>query len=371
MSDTVQNYVPGEYPDQPPPIGQRGIMLWLKTNLFSSWINTLMTLFSIYLLYLIVPPLLNWTVFDAVINATSRAECREIDTGACWAFIANRINILTYGFYPDESQWRVNLSFVLLIAALVPVLFDNVPFRKFGLIYAVAYPFIAGWLLLGGLGLEPVGTDEFGGMMLNTIVGVTGITFSLPLGIALALGRQSHLPIVRTVSICFIEFIRGVPLITLLFVASTMLNYFLPPGTTFDLLLRVLIMVTLFASGYIAEVVRGGLQSIPNGQYEAANSMGLKYWQSMRLVILPQALKVSIPGIVNTFIGLFKDTTLVLIIGLLDVLGIGRSSLADTKWNGLSNEVYISIAIFFFIACFGMSRYSIYLEGKLEKGHKR
>ena len=420
MSDTVQNYVPGEYPDQPPPAGQSGIMLWLRTNLFSSWINTLMTLVSIYLLYLIIPPLLNWAVLDAVINAASRAECRAIDNGACWAFIANRINILTYGFYPNESQWRVNLSFVLMIAALVPVLFDNIPFRKAGLIYSCLFPLIALWLLIGDqaanlipgtisfivnlipnilnllfeavFGVEDlfptlhlpnifdkneyallswVGTDEFGGMMLNTIIGVTGITFSLPYGIALALGRQSHLPIVRTISVCFIEFIRGVPLITLLFVASTMLNYFLPPGTTFDLLLRVLIMVTLFASGYIAEVVRGGLQSIPNGQYEAANSMGLKYWQSMRLVVLPQALKVSIPGIVNTFIGLFKDTTLVLIIGLLDVLGIGRSSLADTKWNGLSNEVYISIAIFFFIACFGMSRYSIYLEGKLEKGHKR
>ncbi|MEQ8321521.1 MAG: amino acid ABC transporter permease [Rhodospirillales bacterium] len=371
MSDITQTYTPGTHPDMPPPVGQRGIVLWLRTNLFSSWINSLGTLIAIYLLYLIIPPLLDWAVLDAVLNAGSREECRAIASGACWAFIQDRFSILVYGFYPAELRWRVDLSFILLCVALVPVLFDNVPYRKPGLLFSIAYPFVAGWLLLGGMGLEPVGTDEFGGMMLNTVVGVTGIAFSLPLGILLALGRQSHLPIVKSCSVCFIEFIRGVPLITLLFVASTMLNYFLPPGTTFDLLLRVLIMVTLFASAYIAEVVRGGLQAIPKGQYEAADSMGLKYWQSMRLIVLPQALKISIPGIVNTFIGLFKDTTLVLIIGLLDVLGIGKSSLADAQWNGLSNEVYIAIALFFFAACFGMSRYSIYLEGKLDKGYKR
>jgi len=179
------------------------------------------------------------------------------------------------------------------------------------------------------------------------------------------------MPVLRTLSVAFIEFIRGVPLITLLFVASAMLSYFLPPGTNFNLLLRVLIMVTLFASGYMAEVVRGGLQAIPKGQYEAAQSMGLGYWKQMRLVVLPQALKISIPGIVNTFIALYKDTTLVIIIGLLDPLGIGRSSLADSKWQGLSSEVYIFVAIFFFISCFGMSRYALYLERKLDTGHKR
>ena len=197
-----------------------------------------------------------------------------------------------------------------------------------------------------------------------------GIVVSLPLGILLALGRQSDLHIIRWVCTGFIEFIRGVPLITLLFVASTMLNYFLPPGTTFDLLLRVLIMVTLFSAAYIAEVVRGGLQAIPKGQHEAADAMGLKYWSSMRLIVLPQALKISIPGIVNTFIGLFKDTTLVVIIGLLDPLGIGRASLSDTKWQGLSTEVYVFIALFFFVCCFSMSRYSLYLEDKLHTGHK-
>lgn len=287
------------------------------------------------------------------------------------AFIDNRLKTLVYGFYPVEELWRANLAFVLLLVALIPVLFDGVPFRKPGMYFSAAYPFIAAWLLLGGFGLTSVDTDQIGGAMLNTVVGVTGIAFSLPLGILLALGRQSHLPIVKTISVCFIEFIRGVPLITLLFVASTMLNYFLPPGTTFDLLLRVLIMVTLFASGYMAEVIRGGLQAIPKGQYEAADSMGLTYWKTMYLIVLPQALKISIPGIVNTFIALYKDTTLVIVIGRLDILGIGRSSLADSAWQGLSNEIYAFTAIFFFICCFAMSRYSLYLEDKLHTGHKR
>jgi general L-amino acid transport system permease protein len=218
---------------------------------------------------------------------------------------------------------------------------------------------------------QPVTTDRFGGIMLTIIIGVTGITLSLPLGILLALGRTSNLPALKVVCVVFIEFIRGVPLIALLFVASTMLNYFLPPGVQFDLLLRVLIMVVLFASAYIAEVVRGGLQAIPKGQYEAADAMGLTYWQAMRLIILPQALKISIPGIVNTFIGLYKDTTLVIIIGLFDLLGVMRASLSDPDWNGLSMEVYIYTSVFFFLCCFAMSRYSIWLENKLHTGHKR
>jgi general L-amino acid transport system permease protein len=222
---------------------------------------------------------------------------------------------------------------------------------------------------VGGFGLETVDTDQFGGIMLTLILGVTGISFSLPIGIALALGRQSNMPVLRILCVLFIEFIRGVPLITLLFVASTMLNYFLPPGTVYALLVRVIIMVTLFASAYMAEVIRGGLQAVPKGQHEAGDSLGLTYWQAHRLIILPQAMKISIPGIVNTFIGLYKDTTLVLIIGMMDLLGLGNASLADAKWAGLANEVYLFVAIFFFISCFGMSRYSLYLEKKLHTGH--
>lgn len=369
MTDTTatRQYAPGEHPDLPPPMLTSGPIFWMKKNLFSSPLNIALTLLALWFLWMVVPPSYHWAFGGAVFDASSRQECQQLGDGACWAFVDERFQIFLYGFYPEAERWRVNLAFVLLFVALVPLLFDKIPHRGKGIIFSCLYPFLAAWLLLGGLGLKPITTDQFGGMMLNVVVGVTGIVCSLPLGIMLALGRQSNMPAVRSACVMFIEFIRGVPLITLLFVASTMLSYFLPPGTSFDLLLRVLIMVTLFSAGYLAEVIRGGLQAIPRGQYEAADSMGLKYWQSMRLIVLPQALKISIPGIVNTFIGLFKDTTLVIVIGLLDILGMGRASLADAKWSGLSSEVYISIAIFFFICCFAMSRYSLWLENKLDK----
>ena len=369
------SHLAGEHPDLPPPATEVGVIGWINHNLFSSWTNRIITVVTLYFLYIIIPPMLNWAFFDAVFVADSRDDCRAIakaageELGACWAFIGKRFQIFVYGFYPVEERWRVDLSFIMMMAALIPVLFDNIPHRKLGLWYSLIAPAIICWLLIGGMGLNPVPTDKFGGLMLTMVIGVTGIVGSLPIGIALALGRQSHMPALRLVCVTFIEFIRGVPLITLLFVASTMLNYFLPPGTTFDLLLRVLIMVTLFSSAYIAEVIRGGLQAIPKGQIEAADSMGLKYWQSMRLIILPQALKISIPGIVNTFIGLYKDTTLVIIIGMFDPLGMGRASLADTKWQGLSTEIYVFVAIFFFVSCFSMARYSLYLEKKLHTGH--
>lgn len=348
-----------------------GPWAWIRKNFFSSTTNVVITLLSIWLLIETVPALLDWLFFDATWTAENRDECRAKGTGACWAVISERLSLFTYGFYPAAERWRVNLSGVLLILTIIPILFDRAPLRRYALHIAVAFPFVAAWLLVGGFGLTPVETDQFGGFMLTLVIGITGIGFSLPLGILLALGRQSNLRIIQMFSIGFIEFIRGVPLITLLFVASTMLNYFLPPGITFDLLLRVLIMVTLFASAYMAEVIRGGLQAIPKGQFEAADSMGLHYWSSMRLIVLPQALKISIPGIVNTFIGLYKDTTLVIIIGLLDPLGIGRASLADTRWTGLSSEVYLFVAIFFFISCFAMARYSLYLEDKLKTDYRR
>ncbi|MEM7291999.1 MAG: amino acid ABC transporter permease [Pseudomonadota bacterium] len=373
--ETKQTYAPGTHPSLPPPANTVGAIGWVRKNLLSSPTNIIITVLTIYFLYKLIPPMLNWLFFDAVISGGSRDECRAIakaaghDLGACWAFIGHRFELFVYGFYPVEERWRVNLSFVLLLAALYPILFDSAPYRKYGLLFSLLSPVIICWLLIGGFGLKEVTTNLFGGLMLTMVVGVTGIVCSLPLGIGLALGRRSHMPAMRIVCVCFIEFIRGVPLITLLFVASTMLNYFLPPGTTFDLLLRVLIMVTLFSAAYIAEVVRGGLQAIPKGQTEAADAMGLKYWQSMRLIVLPQALKISIPGIVNTFIGLYKDSTLVIVIGMFDLLGIGRASLADTKWQGLSTEVYVFVAIFFFISCIAMARYSLYLEKKLHTGH--
>jgi general L-amino acid transport system permease protein len=380
---TARKYEVGKHPEMKPPVLTSGPIFWLKENLFGSVTSTVLTLLAVYLLWLIIPPLMHWAVFEATTNAASRSECQQAGDGACWAFIKDRYLLLVYGFYPIEERWRPNLTFIMLLVAIAAVLWDRMPARRHFLKFTVVFPLVAAFLLLGGdwnipftdfnvsTGLKQVATDQFGGIMLTIVIGVTGISFSLPIGIVLALGRQGNLPIVRVACVMFIEFIRGVPLITLLFVASTMLTYFLPPGTEFNLLLRVLIMVTLFASAYMAEVIRGGLQAIPKGQYEAADSMGLKYWQSMRLIVLPQALKISIPGIVNTFIGLYKDTTLVVVIGMLDPLGIAKSSLADSRWQGLSNEMYLFIALFFFVCCFGMSRYSLYLENKLHTGHKR
>ncbi|MGF1657955.1 MAG: amino acid ABC transporter permease [Rubrimonas sp.] len=420
-------------PDAPPPSSSIGPVHWLRENLFSTPLNAAMTLLGLGLILWFVPGVIQWAVLHAVWNASSLSECREIITaahgegarGACLAVIRERFPQLIYGFYPVEERWRVNVTAMGLIAALVPLLYPDMrnlvriaaavvgvklvwtiwavasgaddvlsalgptaivmavagglawvfggpEHRRWWFLYASLFPVIAYFLLWGGiLGLEPVTSRQFGGFLLTFVIGVIGIGASLPIGILLALGRQSNLLFIRTLCVGFIEFIRGVPLITLLFVASTLLNYFLPPGTNFDLILRVLIMVTLFASAYMAEVIRGGLAALPKGQYEAADAMGLTYWQSMRLVILPQALKISIPGIVNTFIGLFKDTTLVSVIGLLDPLGLTKPIRADTNWNGIVWELYGFVAVTFFVFCWGMSRYSMQLERRLRAGDRR
>ena len=366
-------FIASKYHDaRPPPANTVGVIGWLRANLFQNWVDSLLTLLVLYLVFELVVLSVNWALVDAVFNAGSVDECKAIASGACWAFIDVRLNQFVYGFYPEHLQWRVDLAGVMLLIAIVPLVFEKIPGRMFLFGYGMVYPLIAYLLLTGGIfGLEEVNTKLFGGIMLALVVGITGIVFSLPLGIVLALARRSDMIFISVLATAFIEFIRGVPLITLLFIASTMLNYFFPPGTNFDLLVRVLIMVTLFSAGYIAEVVRGGLQSLPKGQQEAADALGFGYWQCTYLIILPQALKVSIPGLVNTFIGLFKDTTLVSIIGMLDPIGIGRAALSDSSWRGLSNEVYIFVAIFFFVCCFAMSRYSMYLERKLHTGHKK
>ncbi len=356
-------------PQLPAPQGMTGTVGWVRQNLFSSPLNTALTLLSIFAVYSVVPGLIDWAFIKSVWNANSLDECRQVSDGACWAVIRERYHQFLFGFYPPELYWRPVLAFVLLCAALVPALWDGMPKRGVALLFSLAFPFIAFWLIWGGLGLDPVSSSELGGLLLTLIIGVSGISFSLPIGIVLALSRSSDMPVVKSLAIIFIEFIRGVPLITLLFVAHVLLNYFLPKGVNFDIVMRVVIMVTLFASAYMAEVIRGGLAALPRGQYEAADALGLGYWQSMRLIILPQALKISIPGIVNTFIALFKDTTLVLIIGLMDPLGLVAPTLADQRWNGIYVELYAFIAFMFFIFCFAMSRYSMYLERKLHTGH--
>ncbi len=439
-------------PEQAPPASEVGVLGWIKHNLFSSWLNAILTIVSLVFIYYVLSNILSWT-FESVWNANSLSECREImmatwgDTHghACWGVIKDRWLQLLYGFYPPypahpDATWsnppetggwpayfRPNLTFILLLVAIAPVLFTKVP-RKL-LIVTAAYPFLLPWLMWGGsiwgplmvaagfaigyfaykfalpvagslaaiilaialpilwwlfaagsvadainaiipIGIAPVESRDFGGFMLAILLGVVAIGVSLPIGIVLALGRQSDLMIVKYLCVGFIEFIRGVPLITLLFVASLLLNLFLPPGTNFDIILRVMIMMTLFSAAYMAEVIRGGLAALPRGQYEGADSLGLNYWQAQRLIIMPQALKISIPGIVSTFIGIFKDTTLVSIIGLFDVIGLTNGIRADTAWNGVYWELFAFIGVLFFLVCFSMSRYSMYLERKLQTGHR-
>ena len=276
-----------------------------------------------------------------------------------------------YGFYPEAERWRVNLTFILFCLNLLPVLSDRVPGRTFAALFLVfGFPVIAFVLLHGAFGLESVPTNKWGGLTLTLVFASVAILFSLPIGILLALGRRSEMPVVRTICVAFIELWRAVPLITVLFMASFVLPLFTPEGVNANELLRALIGFTMFSSAYMAEVVRGGLQALPKGQTEAAQALGLNYWKSMQLIILPQALKIVIPGIVNTFIALFKDTALVSIIGLFDLLLVARSAVTDPKWLGLEHESYIFAAVIYFVFCFSMSRYSLWLERKLDTGHR-
>jgi len=368
MSKTT-TYEPGSHPNLPPPPGSVGPIAWMRENLFSSWLNAALTLLSLFVVVVIVPPIADWAYFSATFEGTSREACTAT-SGACWAVVTSRWDQFFYGLYPQAETWRLNLAFVGLLIAVTPWLVPNTPFRRPLVLFSFAFPFIAAWLLRGGFGLEEVHTGRWGGFSLTLVIGVTGIVASLPLGILLALGRQSNLPVISWLSIAFIETVRGVPLIMFLFMASNMLNLFLPSGVQFDLLLRALIAVTLFSAAYMAEVVRGGLQAIPKGQMEAAQAMGLSYWQAMIFIILPQALRIVIPGIVNSFIALFKDTSLVAIIGLFDLLNMAKAIVTDTDWQGLSIEVYAFAALVYWIVCFSMSRYSIWLEGRLDGGKR-
>ena len=421
-------------PETAPPSSQVGAVRWVRENLFSSVTNAILTLISIYLVYWVISHVGPWLIggiWDAGSLSECR-EIRNATLGpdasvACWAVLSDRWHQLLFGYYPSELYWRPILALIIFLVGLSPILYQSVP-RKVMIVTAIA-PFLCFWLLWGGsiwlpisialgfavgyfayapitknisslagiiaaivlpliywvflsgpvygvldsvapIGIEFVASRAFGGFMLSVVIGLSAIVLSLPLGILLALGRQSDLFIIKTSSVVFIEVIRGVPLIVWLFTAQLLLNYFLPPGTDFDLTLRVIIMVTLFASAYIAEVVRGGLAALPKGQYEGADSLGLSYWQSMQLIVLPQALKISIPGIVNTFIGLFKDTTLVVFIGLFDPLGIASAVRASTDWNGIYWELFIFIGAMFFIFCFSMGRYSLYLENKLQRENR-
>jgi general L-amino acid transport system permease protein len=432
MSDTSASAVAfvrtESVPASAPPSNAAGPVKWVKDNLFAGVGNSILTVLAILAIYMVLSKSMPW-ILNGVWDAPSLSACREIlngETGACFAVLSERWNQLLFGFkYPAELYWRPATAFVLLFVAAAPVLFFDLP-RKL-LIFTGLYPFLAFWLIWGGpifyplialiglivaykvfvafeknnftmalglgalaaiviwylsgfvgensallaLSFEAVPSRDLGGFMLNMMLGVTCVSLSLPLGIALALGRQSSMPFIRYICVIFIEFIRGVPLITLLFVASVMLSYFFPPGSGVDLFIRVVIMITLFSSAYIAEVIRGGLAALPKGQYEAAGSLGLDYPQAMRLIILPQALKISIPGIVNVAVGLFKDTTLVSVISMFDMIGMIRGPIvASTDWNGIYWELFGFAALLFFVVCYGISQYSQWLERRLATDHR-
>lgn len=350
-------------PDRPPPPGQTGVIAWLSRYLFSSWGNSALTLLALLLLYLTVPPVLSWALIHADWAGQSAADCSR--DGACWVFVRARLAQFFYGFYPESERWRVNTLFLLILPALAILLWRLRGNARFYFILAnmLLLPFFSWFWLRGGIfGLNPVPTAQWGGMMLTLVVSSAGILFSLPFGILLALGRTSNMPAVRILCILFIELWRGVPLITVLFMANVMLPLFLPAGTHVDNLLRALIGVALFASAYMAEVVRAGLLAVPKGQYEAADSIGLNYIQKMRHIILPQALAAVIPAITNTYVGLLKDTTLVSIIGLYDFLGIVHSAAQDPQWLGFSLEGYAFCAAVYFLMSYSMSHTSYRLE---------
>ncbi|WP_454849313.1 amino acid ABC transporter permease [Rhizobium binxianense] len=368
---------------EPPPSNEKGAVHWLRVNLFATPKDIVMTVLAIVFLAWSVPQLVDWLFVQAVWNGTDRSFCATTVqggiqpdgwSGACWAFVRAKFDQFLFGRYPLDERWRPVLVAILFVALLAPMLIPSAPRKTLNAILLfLVLPVVSFFLLYGGFGLQIVETPLWGGLMVTLILSFFGIVVSLPIGILLALGRRSRMPVIRLACIVFIEFVRGIPLISVLFMASVMLPLFLPTGWTVDKLLRALIGVSIFASAYMAEVIRGGLQAIPKGQFEGADSLGLGYWQKMRLIILPQAIKLVIPSIVNTFIGLFKDTSLVSIISMYDLLGIVRQNFTDANWASpvtpLTGLVFAGFV--FWLFCFGMSRYSGFMERHLDTGHKR
>jgi general L-amino acid transport system permease protein len=357
-------------PARRPPVTQIGVLGWLRQNLFSNAFNTILTVLTLLLLARVIPPLLHWLVLDAVWGPAPAEACKEA-SGACWAMIQEKYRLILFGRYPYSEQWRPLLG-LLMIIGLVAVSCNRHFWQAWladAWIVGLALWFVLMW---GGIfGLTFVPNHLWGGLPLTLILTVIGLSIAFPASILLALGRQSRLPIIRTLCVIYIELIRGVPLISLLFMASFMLPLFLPTGVNIDEVLRAQVAIIMFAAAYLAEAVRGGLQAIPTGQYEASHALGLTYWQTQRKIVLPQALKIAIPSIVNIFIGLFKDTSLVAIVSLSDLLLSMRQAIADPQWRRFFLEGYIFIAIIYFCFCCFMSKYSQYLEVQFETGHRR
>jgi general L-amino acid transport system permease protein len=367
-----------------PPVSDSTALGWIRTNLFASWKDSILSIIALLAMVYFLPGLLNWLFVSAVWTGTDRTACLTVDqggqlptgwNGACWAYVNDRFMQFMFGSYPRDELWRPLLVVAMFVGLLIPFLMPKMPRKGLNaILLLVVFPIVSFFLLLGGtFGLRHVETSLWGGLMVTLIISFVGIVVSLPAGILLALGRRSNMPILKMACIAFIELIRGVPLITVLFMASVLLPLFLEPGNNIDKFLRALIGVSIFASAYMAEVIRGGLQAIPKGQYEAADALGLNYFHKMTFVVLPQAIKLVIPGIVNTFIGMFKDTSLVTIISMYDLLGIVKASFGDSAWitpvTPLTGLIFAGFV--FWIFCFGMSRYSAFVERRLDTNHKR
>jgi len=374
-------------PSRPPPYNAMGPIAWMRENLFSSWFSTILTILVAWLLWTVLVPTFQWMFWDATWGGRLSDVCKVekisedgktyiVDApGACWTFIRVRFVQIVFGLYFGanlDQIWRPILMFVLFLGVMTPLFIPAFRYKlHLSLFVLLVFPFIAFALVHGEwLGLPVADSDQWGGFLLTFFLASVGIVAAFPIGIVLALGRRSPMPVIRSFCIFYIELWRAVPLITILFMASNLLPLFFPAGIDFDKVVRAMIAITLFQSAYTAEAIRGGLQAIPKGQYEAADAMGMGYWKKVYFIILPQALKISIPGIVNTFIALFKDTTLVIIIGLKDFLGMAQTAARSSEWKGYDFEGYVFVAFIFYLCCSSMSRYSQALERKLQTGHQ-
>lgn len=343
---------------------RRGGKHGLLRSLVSPWQNALITLALLFVAYKAIPPLGDWLVLDAVWQGTTAEACRAAE-GACWAFIREKTRFILFGYYPYDEQWRPFSCVMLLVCLLL--LSANRDFWKpwLAVLWAATILVVLAIMAGGFAGLQPVPTARWGGLPLTLLLAIVGSAVAFPFGILLALGRTSDMPLIRWICTGYIEFVRGVPLITVLFMASVMLPLFMPRGVEIDAVIRAQAGIILFIAAYFAEVIRGGLQAVPKGQFEAAHALGLSYWSGMRLVVLPQVLRISVPPLTNTFIGLIKDSSLVAIIGLVDLLGASRQSLSDPDWLGFYREAYVFAALIYFVMCFSVSRYARHVEASL------
>lgn len=348
-----------------PPVTKVGVIGWLRENLFNNWFNSILTILTLWFLWWTVPPLIKWAFIDSH-WFSEPAVCRE-GHGACWSVVSRNIRFILFGFFPEDQQWRPALTMILLVGLSVWSRDRRRWKKSLGIIWLAGIA-VMGWLMHGGLGLPVVETGKWSGLPLTLLLSFFGMVFAYPLGVLLALGRRSKLAAIKSLCVVYIELIRGVPLISLLFMSSVMFPLFLPEGVTIDKVLRAQVAIILFTAAYIAEVVRGGLQAIPKGQYEAADSLGLNYSKTMRLVILPQALKIVIPPTVGILISAFKDTSLVVIIALYDVLKTTKVTISNPEWMGFSTEAYLFLAVLYFICCYAMSSTSRKLEKELHTG---